>query len=92
MELFLSDDYAELDDAFYPNLSSHLPNDMLQEDLMTVQRLSRFGYFIAGLVLVAVSVLGIASNFCVFLVIAGNRRFRTPINLMLLSLSLSKPP
>ena len=63
---------------------------MLQEVGTTDQRLSRSGYIIAGLILVGITVLGVVSNLCVILVICRNRRLRTPINLMLLSLSFSE--
>ena len=71
-----------------------MQNETLQHalhDAFEARRsLSGSGYFAAGIILAAISVVGIVNNFCVVLVIIKDRRLRTPINLMLLSLSLSK--
>ena len=71
-----------------------MQNQTLQHSLHDAfearRSLSGSGYFAAGIILAAISVVGIVNNFCVFLVIIKDRRLRTPINLMLLSLSLSK--
>ena len=78
---------GHIDDLFNRTTSSY-DNTLMKA--LAVQQISRSGYARAGIILVGISVLGIASNLCVFLVIIRNRRLQTPINVMVLSLSLSK--
>ena len=56
----------------------------------TERMLSPTGYTTTGVVLTFISVFGIVNNFFVFLILVRNRPLRTPVNLMILSLSLSE--
>ena len=56
----------------------------------STKRLSTLGYQLAGFGLSFISVAGAVSNLTIFVVICRHRFLRTPINLMLLNLTVSK--
>ena len=78
MDIFQSD-YLYDQDGF------SLENETYSDESM--QR--REGFLNAGIILASISIIGVVNNFCVFLVIVKHAHLRTPINMMLLSLSLS---
>ncbi|KAG8197015.1 hypothetical protein JTE90_004287 [Oedothorax gibbosus] len=54
-----------------------------------MEDLSPMGYAIAAVVLFFIMVFGVCNNLVVIVVVAGTRKLRTPMNLILLNLSIS---
>lgn len=65
------------------NDSHQMNQSMLMEDL------SPFGYCIAAVALFGIMITGCISNLIVIIVIGGTKRLRTPMNAILLNLSVS---
>lgn len=69
------------------NNATHFVNGNCSDAPLT--RLSPGGYVTAGVILALIALLGIVNNLAVIIIIARNRALRTPVNLVLLNLSIS---
>ncbi|GBN15126.1 hypothetical protein AVEN_160916-1 [Araneus ventricosus] len=73
-------------------LDSITPSDISQYDSAAPaekEDLSAFGYSVAAVCLFFIMVFGCFNNFVVIIVVAGTKKLRTPMNAILLNLSVS---